>query len=300
MHDNIPVIGRIYHVVQKDTGRIIKVGSTIQLLHKRAGQRDYRKTYSDCFLREAFTIESSTADDNWFGLAGITDPKKAFAPFLWNLIIAEHLEMLRMKTYKIPDEPRSNQQFPIFQKLCGFDGADVASIGGRLANHITNDEAHRADPNYLESRARAGRTSGAKNIATGQIQALGRKNVETGWIQALGRKIGRKNAETGHLDSIRPKDGRGARRAMELHPDLASRRGRIGIRKTNATWGKTDEARKVRLSASIIGGLIGGRRTAELHPDLAVRRGRISACKQWRINRGKECICGKHNAAKAA
>lgn len=176
MHTNIPVVGIVYHVVQKDTGKVIKVGSTVQPLEKRA--RGYRKKYSDCFLREAFAIESSTADDNWFGLAGIHQPKKAFCPFLWNLIIAEHLEMLRMGTYRIVGEPRSNQQFPIYQKLDGFDGADACAIGGHISGPVN-----------------------------------GRKNVENGFLLSIAAKGGR----IGGLHKNRDNQARAARLTGKLY-----------------------------------------------------------------------------------
>ena len=348
MHSNIPVVGTVYHVVKKDTGRTIKVGSTIQPLHKRA--KGYKKKYPDCFLREVFRIQSSPADDNWYGFAGVHQPKKAFCPFLWRLVHSEHLEILKMGTFRILDEPRSNQQFPIFQKLDGFDGADIASIGGQIGGR--RSFILHGSPWTLAGSAKGGR-------------AAGRKNVESGHLVLVASKGGRRCAEL-HPDLASQR----GYRVAELHPDLASRRGHIGGHRRNELYGNPgtsqgrtkggrrcaelhpDLAKRWGHMGGVISGRlavesgriqalgksgIGGRRATELHPDLASRRGhiggrrtfelhgnpgtpegrakagrknletghiqrlaRIANCLRWNINRGKECVCGTHNAAKAA
>ena len=208
---NTPKIGRIYHVVDKTTDEVVKVGSTIQTLENRFDST-YRKKYSNHSLKEARTIESSEYD--WY------EPRNGYCPFLWHLVAVEHLEMLKMGTFR--KGPLSNLQSPLDQKFRGFDGISFGPSGGFISGRKNVESGHIA---RLGRSGVGGRRAhelhpdlfkqiGQKNIDSGHIQALGRKNVETGWLDKIrdpeassrNAKIqGLKNVETGHMDRMREK-----------------------------------------------------------------------------------------------
>lgn len=198
---NTPIIGRIYHVVDKTTGEVVKVGSTIQGLRKRFGDRDYKKKYVNHFLREAKTILSTELD--WY------EKGNAYCPFLWHLVAAEHLEMLHMNTYR--KGRFSNQLSPLDQKFFGFDGVEYGRIGNLLLPR--------------EARVRGGQTRGKQNVDSGWMSELGKsmphdrriKNSSVGGKKRAesfsseyqskagrisGLVAGRKLAESGHFIKI--------------------------------------------------------------------------------------------------
>jgi hypothetical protein len=192
---NTPITGRIYHVVDKTTGEVVKVGSTITSLVRRFRSGGYEK-YTNHFLCEAKSISSSEAD--WY------EPKNPFCPFLWHLAASEHLEILKMGTFR--KNSLSNKQSPLDQKYFGFDSRDErSSLGGLTQGKRNVESGHLAE---IRSR----RTK-EEMIATGK--RLGRWSVDSGHIHAIktpeslskGGKIGgvisgRMNAENGHLDRI--------------------------------------------------------------------------------------------------
>jgi hypothetical protein len=221
---NVPKIGRIYHVVDKTTLDVVKVGSTIYSLHKRFNA-EYRRKYNNHFLQEVRTIESSNLD--WY------DPNNSDCPFLWHLAAAEHMEIVRMGLFN--NQRFSNKISPLVQKAIGFDGSVAGSIGGFISGVINASNGHMA------SLGRSGigpRTShrlhpdlaksiGRRNVESGQIQALGRKNVESGHLRRIttsescskgGKLGGRKNVESGHMERMRSK----------ITPEMRSDIGRKG------------------------------------------------------------------------
>jgi hypothetical protein len=109
---NTPIVGRIYDIVDKTTGEIVKVGSTIRSLKKRFSYPDYRTKYVNHFIREFKTIQSSDAD--WY------EQGNPFCPFLWHLVASEHIRMLEAGTYR--KDRFSNKWSPLNQKYHGFDG----------------------------------------------------------------------------------------------------------------------------------------------------------------------------------
>lgn len=119
---NTPIVGRIYHVVDKATGEVVKVGSTICMLSKRWRMYDKNK-YSNHFLQEARVLQSSDLD--WY------EPKNPYCPFAWHLVAAEHIEIEKMKTFR--NSRLSNQQSPLDQKYFGFDSQIGGSVGGLIS-----------------------------------------------------------------------------------------------------------------------------------------------------------------------
>src|ERR1700730_13421061 len=141
------MIGIIYHVVEKDTNQVVKVGSTIRTLEIRFKQPDYHNKYKNHFLREVRTIESSQFD--WY------EPKNPVCPFLWHLVAIEHLEMIKMGTYR--KDGFSNQISPLVQKFRGLEGVIGGSIGGLIGGRTTAEKYF-----TKEHQREAGRIGGRK------------------------------------------------------------------------------------------------------------------------------------------
>jgi hypothetical protein len=150
---NTPITGRIYHVVDKATGEVVKVGSTIRTLEVR--QREYNKTkyYNHCLI-EAKNIQSSELD--WY------EKGNAYCPFLWHLVAAEHMEMIRVRTYRTG--LLSNKQSPITQKYLGIDY--------NIGPFYRDKEEHSATCRKLGlvyGKIR-GKTAGKLAVITGQLE----------------------------------------------------------------------------------------------------------------------------------
>src|ERR1700733_3072673 len=132
---NTLVVGRIYHVVDKATGEVIKVGSTIRRLDQRFNQTDYKRKYPNHFLKEFKVIQSSDVD--WY------DPKDPYCPFLWHLVASEHIEMVKANTFR--GGPLSNQFSPLDQKSSSkFGVSHFGSIGGKIGGRIHVASGHLA------------------------------------------------------------------------------------------------------------------------------------------------------------
>ncbi len=206
---NICKIGRIYHVIDKTTGGVVKVGSTIQSLQKRFNEWDYKKKYTNHFLREVRVLESSEFD--WY------DPKDRQSPFLWHLIAAETLEIVKQDTFN--KDSFSNWASPLSQKLFGL-GGDYGykgqSLGGRRSGALAvknktgihSPDFDRSLPGSINSPAQL--MAKRANLKIGrtkehQIKAAeqaGKKNIKSGWIFELGKSQGSKNAASGHCARI--------------------------------------------------------------------------------------------------
>jgi hypothetical protein len=157
---NTPIIGRIYHVVDKTTGDIVKVGSTIRSLKNRWDFYD-KKKFSNHFLRLAKEITSS--DFDWY------DSENPYCPFLWHLMAAEHLEIVRMKTFS--DSVFSNKVSPLVQKFSGFDGIEAGKIGALAGGYASRDMQkgiHNPDFDHVPGA----RKGGLKNVASGHLQSI--------------------------------------------------------------------------------------------------------------------------------
>jgi len=100
-----------------------------------------------------------------------------------------------------------------------------------------------------------------------------------------GRAGGRAAVESGQLDSVRAKANEGLRKWIKDHPKehlaAVSRGGQKNVESGHM-------ARMRAKSDLAAGGRTAGRMAAE-NGQLASMR-----CKQWNINRGKPCVCGKH------
>jgi hypothetical protein len=159
---NTPIIGRVYHVVNKTTGSVVKVGSTIRTLEKR--WLSYNENFSNHFLRLAKEIASSELDQY--------DSENSDCPFLWHLAAAEHMEITRAGTFS--GGPLSNKMSPLLQKFVGFDASESARIGGTAGGLKTRDEKlgiH--NPSFDKSIG--ARKGGLKNVESGHLQSISSK-----------------------------------------------------------------------------------------------------------------------------
>lgn len=157
------MIGRIYQVVDKTTGEIVKVGSTIRTLEKRWNFYDKEK-FPNHFLALIKIIESSDLD--WY------DKEDAKCPFLWHLAASEHIEIARARTFN--NSPLSNKQSPLVQKFVGFDANESAKVGGVAGGIKSRDKGlgiH--NPNF--DKAAAGRISGLGNVRSGHLKSISSK-----------------------------------------------------------------------------------------------------------------------------
>ncbi len=180
------MIGIVYHVVHKDTGRVVKVGSTIRSLKVRFRQPDYKNRYKNYFLKEVKRIESNDLD--------VYDPEDSFCPFLWHLAAAEHVEMVRQNTYRIG--VLSNQFSPLWQKCIGFDAAEASKVAGSLGAKISVEKKlgiHSADFDRVSS----GRKGGLANVESGHLQKISSLGGK-----ACGPVVGKRNAESGWMKKV--------------------------------------------------------------------------------------------------
>ena len=183
-------IGIVYHVIDKTTGEVVKVGSTIQGLKRRFQGLDYQRRYTNHFLKAVRMIESSELD--WF------EKSNPLCPFLWHLVAIEHIEMLKMGTYR--KGPLSNRISPLDQKSCGLDGHIGGAIGGSLSG---GSEEGRRRMSVIgksishEERVRRARVAGLMNVASGHIFNIQKENLGKGGLVG-----GLVNAESGHCARI--------------------------------------------------------------------------------------------------
>lgn len=192
---NILVMGKIYHIIDKTTGEIIKVGSTIRTIEQRFRQSDYQKRYKNHFIKEVKLINSSKLD--WY------DPKDSYCPFLWHLVAAEHLEMLRVNTFR--KSKLSNLFSPLDQKFFSrFGVSHLSSIGGQIGGR-----SHVLSGHLKSISSKGGKAGGSRN---GHINGLALVKAKRGLfkpgIASKGGKIGgpicgRIAAESGQLAKLR-------------------------------------------------------------------------------------------------
>jgi hypothetical protein len=192
---NTKITGRIYHVIDKSTGNVIKVGSTTRRLDQRFNQTDYKKKYRNHFLVEVKIIKSD--DSDWY------DPKISDCPFLWHLAASEHMEMMRVGTYR--SGPLSNFFSPIDQKYFSrFGLSELSSMGGKIGGSSNVRSGH------LKSISSKGGLSGG--FSNGHINGLAlakaHKGVCAPGIAAKGGRIGGPKAgkmavESGQLEGLR-------------------------------------------------------------------------------------------------
>jgi hypothetical protein len=193
---NTPITGHIYHVIDKKTNRVVKVGSTIASLDRRFNSK-YKRKYADHFLKEAYHIESSESD--WY------EKGNPFCPFLWHLVASEHLEIVRQNTFDV--DSFSNKVSPLTQKYSGFDGSIWGKIGGKIGGKISGKE--RVESGVLarcrtpEHQAQAGKISGLLSVKN----KTGIHSPDFDRVSAS-RKGGLKNVESGHLKSISSAGGK--------------------------------------------------------------------------------------------
>jgi hypothetical protein len=189
------VKGIIYHVVDKTTKQVIKVGSTIRTLDQRFKQADYKKNYINHFLIEAKTIESSDLD--WY------DPKDSDCPFLWHLIASEHIEIVKMGTYR--SSPLSNFFSPIDQKYFSkFGLSELSSLGGKKGGRRNVESGHLKSISSKGGLA-SGFSNGRKNglILAREKRGVCAPGTAVKGGKAGGPKAGRIAVESGQLESLR-------------------------------------------------------------------------------------------------
>jgi hypothetical protein len=201
---NTLITGRIYHVIDKTTGEVVKVGSTIASLKKRWWAYNKDK-YSNHFLKEIRTIESTDLD--WY------ETGNRLSPFMWHLVAAEHLEMLKMNTFK--KNILSNKQSPLDQKCFGFDPQIGGTYGGPVSGanafknktgvHAPGMAAYGNSCLTTEDRIRGGKVSAAKITFEQRSKACYKRNALYGNPATKescakgGQVVGRANVENGHL-----------------------------------------------------------------------------------------------------
>lgn len=174
---NTPITGRVYHVVDKTTGEVVKVGSTIRSLKQRFNGKGYRHRYKNHFLREVKSFVSS--DFDWY------ERGNALSPFMWHLVASEHLEILKQKTFR--SGPLSNQVSPLDQKYFGFDSQVAGRVGGKISGLFTNEM-----------------TDGRKGNG-GRLAHKLHKDKFALWCSEGGKIGGRKNVTSGHIKRMRAK-----------------------------------------------------------------------------------------------
>jgi hypothetical protein len=160
---NTQIIGHIYHVVNKTTNQVVKVGSTIRTLETRWSMYD-KKSFSNHFLKLVKEIESSESD--WY------DADNSDCPFLWHLMASEHLEIVKMGTFN--SSLLSNKISPLVQKYVGFDANKASKLGGTAGGIKTRDEKlgiHNPDFDHIPGA----RKGGLKNVASGHLQSISSK-----------------------------------------------------------------------------------------------------------------------------
>ncbi len=192
---NTVVIGKIYHVVDKTTNEIIKVGSTTRKIEQRFAQKDYKTRYTNHRIVEVKSIKST--DDNWY------DPKDAYCPFLWHLVASEHIEMLRAGTYR--SNPLSNLISPLLQKYHSkFGLSEFSSIGGKKggAEHVRSGHLRSISS---KGGKKGGAISGYKN---GKALLKSKRGVFAPGVAVRGGKAGgpvsgRMAVESGQLAGLR-------------------------------------------------------------------------------------------------
>lgn len=203
--------GIVYHVVDNNTNQVVKVGSTIQTLKRRFNRKDYRDRYTHHRIIPARVINSSPEDEYQKG--------NPFCPFLWHLVAIETLEILKQNTFQ--KQRLSNWQIPLLQKLCGFDGVLVGSIGGKIGGRTNANSGHLDRIRTYEGSVRGGIISGAMMKAKAKPPII-KKGVSP---QESGHKQGLINAENGHLKRL----DQGRKNALKL--GYMSAIGKIGGKK---------------------------------------------------------------------
>jgi len=258
--NEINMIGRIYHIVDKITGAVIKVGSTIQTLKQRFAYKDYQERYLNHDIKEVRIIESSDSD--------VYEPKNPYCPFLWHLVAAEHMEILKIGTYRTGS--LSNKRSPLDQKYFGFDGAVSGQIGGVIGGKIAGkisgrkhvESGHLASLRTTEHQIAAGKRAGEVSVRN----KTGIHNPDFDHVSA-GRLGGLKHVESGHLQRVSSLGGKAS-------GPIVGRR--------NADSGRMCEVQKMGLG---LGGLIGGPKGMHI---------------RWHVNRGIISLSCKHCQVKNA
>lgn len=172
------MVFRIYNVVDQ-TGKIVKIGSTIRTLARRSTQNPYNnKKYKNCRLTLRREFE---CDDRDFGLI--------------LLRVREQFEISRAHLW----EKGWNETEPVRDLLRNMCERTSSVLGGKISGRKNVENGHWFK---ITSSGAGGKTGagGKANVLSGHIQKLGlkygpirgRKNVENGSITALGLK----NAKT--------------------------------------------------------------------------------------------------------
>lgn len=206
---NTHKIGLVYHVVDKTTGSVVKVGSTITTLACRWKYYNKNK-FSNHYLKEVHRIVSSELD--WY------EKGNSRCPFLWHLIASEHLEIIKQGTWK--KGKLSNQVSPLDQKYFGYCDAHLDTARMGALNQSREDKARGG---YIQ-----GPIQGKKNLESGlwaRVVSLGgRASGKSKSLAKLaanaknGGRFGRWSVESGHLADLRT-------------PEHQSRAGKAGGRK---------------------------------------------------------------------
>lgn len=183
--------GIVYKAISSDTGKIVKVGSTIKPLKNRSRAKCY-KGYTLVPIRE------DEYEDSNFGLL--------------HLRVRETIEISKNQTWHRDGLGGRNILNPVNVWLSQLDYFEMRSYAGTVGGKKT-----------FELYGNPGTTEGAKK--GGRVSGL--KNVESGWAKILGDTYGsargKKEVENGHLASLRTPEHQssagkiGGKRVAEIH-----------------------------------------------------------------------------------
>lgn len=200
------MIGLVYHVVDKTTGKVVKVGSTINTLKRRWVYYNKEK-FNNHFLKEIKRLVSDDLD--WY------EKGNPHCPFLWHLIASEHLEILHQGTWR--RGKLSNQVSPLDQKYFGFLDAHLSTARFGAMNQSIADKArggYTQGPIQGPQNVKSGlwaRVVSLGGIASGKSKSEAKQKANA----KNGKRFGKWSVESGHLADLRT-------------PEHQSKAGRLG------------------------------------------------------------------------
>ena len=177
------MVFRIYKVID-ESGKVVKIGSTIQTLQKRKRQEPYNKPTYKSFKLICF--REFECDDREFGII--------------LLRVREQFEISRAHLWA--DEGGWNITEPIPVLLRGVEGSITGKIGGKIAGHMAVKSGRILEMSKAGTAALA-KTGFAVLRAAGEKQQQGRKNRENGSIQKLGHIYGHTTGKANMLKYVR-------------------------------------------------------------------------------------------------
>jgi hypothetical protein len=192
------MLGYIYGIVDNQTKRIVKIGSTIKRPSRRFSQTDYRTKFVNHSVVTLRVMRSGGLD--WY------EKGNPDSPFLWHLIAAETLAIFHYGTFL--KDKYSNLAIPLLQKLGGFDGARGGLIGGKIGGKAAA-KVNMASGQFREfqRRGRQSHNIGHWARASGHASKLGKSGLGTkaqghAVLSERGKRVGQLAIASGQLTRI--------------------------------------------------------------------------------------------------